>query len=1554
MMTDTPNHAEEEEKNIISNNNHCNPEPNFCATNLTVCVSADESINTKPQQTDAKLSRSSESNYSLIWKVDDIEKDEENPYELIQRGSSISKNDRVSISRMQRRRPKGNKVKSMYVVGDSMIGYKDGVPGSFSPVSVSNRREVKSVPVFPEEITLLPERPPRKNRLKLNSNQARIYDQVFESTDEEMRKSSTSSNESKGEDGDNVGGPQHVIISSGSVKVETGVRIFDPSVKTRRQSSTVVLPVSLNDELSESDEESWGSDFEESFREEEEVYEVLGKPKEGVGSIDNNYERIESFGREPSTRPKPPLPPRQCRIFQSIENLDLEKDMYVEVNIDDEMMFPAVLPPLEDDADEFQLKRYQIVKCILENEKVYVTSLNRLINEYEMPLRKRNIISDDRIKVIFRHVHEIIQCHQLFSMALTDRTKEWSTNDVIGDVIYASFSKSMALKAYTSFVHNFSYAMESIKETCKLVPAFLSFLKNHLNRNSTKQSLYDLMRQPLERIPQLVTLTQELTKITPLLHPDHFPLQMALTHLECFSETLAEKKRDSMYKHKVRQLDNYCIGLEKPLSSKNRYYVRHDDMILCIVDEGKIVKTKLRRLFILNDLLICAGILTKPKKLKSLTSKKFQIKWCVPINDVQILDVGSGISFQSHKQTLTTKYSHVSSPRPGVGDAPKVLEDLQHDIEVIGEIVGKVSSLRRKYRFIDIKKVTQWYNDVKSFYERERELVNMNWIEIAIPSKDPKNENIRYLFNVHSADKRMEWLAEFENVKLRLTHNNNPGWYLQEDNIYDGEAAVLRRTLPLLSNLMPMFIIENKHKVTCSLEVSMTTTMKPILWLFSGSDHLGMITLMEMDMTSVPKVMESFVACETRICCAERVPEDGFYSLVPYIQNVSVWVGTMAGRILLFDPNIEERYPSLHTTLKDAVISLKYCRNRMFAGLANGTLACFRRKVEGNWDLSNPTIVCLDTNGVLSMTEVVGHLWCGCASNVYVVNTVTLAIERKLTVEGGGVKHLVAYGIGVWVSSWRSSKLQLYHAETLDQLQTLNVSTAVSRMKNDIDINVEKIVPEKLYVTSIMARSGLLWVGTDQGLILTYPLPKLGGIPKVNGSACISFHGHDGPVRHLYAFKVQKQNTQNSTKIGKIEKEGELHGEEEGRRSSRFYRSAFEEVDELGLSIEALDQVADDEGGEGGEGGPLPVYFEVEADRGVNKSEENGLFVNEAQQHQPTTDYAEYDNESSYYDKESVDQPINGNDDQPDQSSTSGIPDESTEIGLEETETPEVDLLEEAKEKKAEPISKEVSNEEREQIVVKTEKSDHNTENIFPEEAPAVVEIHDAIVGSSEPLDASTPAKDNKTTTVIPAQSELIVDTTGDEGGEKTYESPVPPVPQKGLSKNDTLDSNVSSTDLNDTWSVVCDHYKTLPLPNSPWHSYQEASAGQDTPSLPLDPKNYTPLIAESDGRENTFASSITSAVNFKDFERELSFGPSLADKVDGDGNYASLVAHSKREVAARKDALLKPCYVVSIGVGHIDFRRPSKRGSKTAEFFRALSTGGAQPESMLIAWKIS
>lgn len=74
----------------------------------------------------------------------------------------------------------------------------------------------------------------------------------------------------------------------------------------------------------------------------------------------------------------------------------------------------------------------------------------------------------------------------------------------------------------------------------------------------------------------------------------------------------------------------------------------------------------------------------------------------------------------------------------------------------------------------------------------------------------------------------------------------------------------------------------------------------------------------------------------------------------------------------------------------------------------------------------------------------------------------------------------------------------------------------------DIDTRVQGINIEKTYVTSMLARGGLLWVGTDNGVIITYPLPRLGGVPQVSGKPCVSFHGHEGAVRCLHAFRVER------------------------------------------------------------------------------------------------------------------------------------------------------------------------------------------------------------------------------------------------------------------------------------------------------------------------------------------------------------------------------------------------------------------------------------------------
>lgn len=48
-----------------------------------------------------------------------------------------------------------------------------------------------------------------------------------------------------------------------------------------------------------------------------------------------------------------------------------------------------------------------------------------------------------------------------------------------------------------------------------------------------------------------------------------------------------------------------------------------------------------------------------------------------------------------------------------------------------------------------------------------------------------------------------------------------------------------------------------------------------------------------------------------------------------------------------------------------------------------------------------------------------------------------------------------------------------------------------------------------------MACKGLLWVGTDAGISLTVPLPRLEGVPIISGRVNVSYHAHVGPVRLL-------------------------------------------------------------------------------------------------------------------------------------------------------------------------------------------------------------------------------------------------------------------------------------------------------------------------------------------------------------------------------------------------------------------------------------------------------
>jgi len=75
--------------------------------------------------------------------------------------------------------------------------------------------------------------------------------------------------------------------------------------------------------------------------------------------------------------------------------------------------------------------------------------------------------------------------------------------------------------------------------------------------------------------------------------------------------------------------------------------------------------------------------------------------------------------------------------------------------------------------------------------------------------------------------------------------------------------------------------------------------------------------------------------------------------------------------------------------------------------------------------------------------------------------------------------------------------------------QDINIASNVSRVLAARDVSQPQ---RPIHVTALMASRGLLWVGTNVGIALTVPLPRLEGVPIISGRANISYHAHFGPV----------------------------------------------------------------------------------------------------------------------------------------------------------------------------------------------------------------------------------------------------------------------------------------------------------------------------------------------------------------------------------------------------------------------------------------------------------
>ncbi|XP_065593936.1 rho guanine nucleotide exchange factor 10-like protein isoform X4 [Cyrtonyx montezumae] len=829
---------------------------------------------------------------------------------------------------------------------------------------------------------------------------------------------------------------------------------------------------------------------------------------------------------------------------------------FLEVTVSDMKHPPPELGPMPTGLSPQQVVRRHILGSIVQSERSYVDSLKRILQDYRNPLMEMEpkVLSARKCQVVFFRLKEILQCHSMFQIALSSRVAEWDSAEKIGDLFVASFSKSMVLDVYSDYVNNFTTAMSLIKKACLTKPAFLDFLKKRQMASTDRVTLYGLMVKPIQRFPQFILLLQDMLKNTPKGHADRLSLQLALTELETLAEKLNEQKRVADQVSEIQQLSKSISdrsSLSKLLNSGQRQLLLCETLTETVYgDRGQLIKSKERKVFLLNDMLVCANINFKGQlEISSLVplGPKYVVKWSTALPQVQVVEVGQesggydkdnvvihNAGAKKHAPTGPASHNKVYLGPPRLFQE---LQDLQKDLAVVEQITLLISTLHGTYQNLNMTVAQDWclaLQRMMKVKEEEIHSANKCRLRLLLPGKPDKSGrpiSVMVVFITPNPLSKISWVNCLHLAKIGLREENQPGWLCPDED----KKSKAPFWCPILSCHMPAFsskaldlqLSAAVHNPVQSslLGFSAVSTSLPqgYLWVGGGQEGAGgQVEIFSLN-RSVPRTVKSFPVASP-VLCMEYIPEVAEGDKVGTEEpragaeqptaalHPTVCLGLRDGSIAVYG-SVDTGTQCLLTCKSPGmqpVLCLKHSPEFLFAGLQDGTVAAYPRNNGGLWDLTEqPTCLPVGTGPVQALLMLDETLWASCANQVTVLDASTLCAQQTFEAHPdteASVTHMIKAGSGVWMAFSSGSSIRLFHTETLEHLQEINIATRTTF-----------VLPGQRHVrvTSLLICQGLLWVGTDQGIIVLLPVPRLEGIPKITGKGMVSLNGHGGPVDFL-------------------------------------------------------------------------------------------------------------------------------------------------------------------------------------------------------------------------------------------------------------------------------------------------------------------------------------------------------------------------------------------------------------------------------------------------------
>ncbi|XP_011158552.1 rho guanine nucleotide exchange factor 10-like protein isoform X2 [Solenopsis invicta] len=811
---------------------------------------------------------------------------------------------------------------------------------------------------------------------------------------------------------------------------------------------------------------------------------------------------------------------------------------------------PPTLPSPPPNLSPQQLKRRHIVAAIVHSENSYVSTLQRLVNDYKKPLEESSppILSQSKIATLFHRLPEILQCHTLFRIALAECVRSWDKDEKLGDVFVASFSKAIVLDIYSGFINNFSVAMDLAKQESKRKTALADFFKVKQISAHDRLSFFGLMVKPVQRFPQFILFLQDLLKHTPQGHHDRMSLQLALTQLESLAEMLNERKREAEQFQAFKEMLRHVSGKlsHRPLSSASRYLIREDNVTqLEFNQNGMITKSKRRRLLLLNDLVVCVSV--TPRSTEDFSgNERLTLKWTYPVSDIEIQDTSTSPTLSRLLTAGLNKGGSLKSDKSGecgqAIDADNLcveMNDLMHDYEVMSRISDLVAQLKGRYEGMTLQTTKQILQSIQMSIQQKDE--DMVWADSCCLQLVTKQGQM-YTFQTENPLVKKDWITELRLAQLALDPNNSPSWEVPEQEQRPSTK------MPLFVSSQAVYHSQHQTEVRCgcyySIENSRSTRRRGrsqnYLWICTGDGISSHVTIFGQSTTASATCLKRITTLdlvETRVNAIEFVK--GISSDLTTLASDLVWMGTDSRRIIIYaaaEPEKEEEIGSY--SVSGPIVEIKYHCDNVFVALGTGLLLLFKRQVDGAWNLKDSFSISLGSDPVSCLMPINTSVYAACGKKVWVLNATTGDVTKSFSAQHehvGNVKLMAHSGVGLWVALKNSSTVCLYHTETFKHLQDINIASnvlRVTKMNNPANscggtlaVNNQTTVT----VTALLACKGLLWVGTNVGISLTIPLPRLEGVPIISGRVNISYHAHFGPITFLLAI----QNTKNTVSSAK-------------------------------------------------------------------------------------------------------------------------------------------------------------------------------------------------------------------------------------------------------------------------------------------------------------------------------------------------------------------------------------------------------------------------------------